>query len=390
MQAIILAGGFGTRLKSMVSDVPKPMAPINDRPFLEYLLDDLDKAGFDKVILTVGYKKEVIMEYFGNRYKNLFLVYSIENEPLGTGGCIVQALKYIDDEYFFVLNGDTMFKIDFCKMAKTKTLSIACKKMFDFDRYGEVSIDKESTIISFEEKKKVLEGYINGGIYYLPKNIFSFFQLPKKFSIENDFFTKYCKQLRMKAYLSSDYFIDIGVPDDYKKAQSDFARKKALFLDRDGIVNIDYGHVHQIKDFKFTNFIFKLCMKYQNLGYWLIIVTNQAGIGKKIYSEEEYEILTEYMLKQFEKKGVHILKVYYCPHLPKEDCQCRKPKPGLFLKAIADFDLVASECIAIGDKLSDLEAAYNAGITKLMLKKSEYEEYEVPFKYQYFEEADLR
>ena len=381
MQAIILAGGFGTRLQSVVSDVPKPMAPINDKPFLEYMLDELNNSGFNKAVLAVGYKKESIINYFRNKYKNIELVYSVEEEPLGTGGCVKQAMQYIDEDFVFILNGDTMFKIDFKEMAKLDKLSIACKKMYKFDRYGEVKISN-GIITSFEEKKYVLEGYINGGIYYLPKNIFNKYDLPKKFSMEKDFFEKYISQLKMCAYLSNDYFIDIGIPEDYSKAQKDFIKKKALFLDRDGIINIDYGHVHKIEDFKFTNFIFDICKKYQKEGYILVVITNQAGIGKGLYQEEDAIKLNEYMVNEFKKNGITIEKVYYCPHKPEDNCNCRKPKPGMFLQAIKDLNIDSKESIAIGDKISDLEAAHNAGVSTLFYKKTNYDEYNIDFEYK--------
>ena len=380
MQAIILSGGFGTRLRSVVSDLPKPMANVLGKPFLEYILDELNDYHFDKVVLAVGYKKEAIMDYFGNSYKNIKLVYSIEDEPLGTGGCIKKALSYIDDPYVFILNGDTMFKIDFIKMAKLNCLSIACKHLYNFDRYGEVKISNQK-IIGFLEKTYVQQGYINGGIYYMPKNIFDAYQLPTKFSLEKDFFEKYMKELNIQAFLSDDYFIDIGIPEDYLKAQEDFKKKKALFLDRDGIINIDYGHVHTIEQFKFTDFIFDLCKKYQEKGYLIIIITNQAGIGKGIYPESDTLTLNQYVIDEFKKKDIIISKIYYCPHKPEDHCSCRKPEPGLFIKAIKEFNIDPNESIAIGDKLSDLEAAYKAGVKNLYFRKTNYDEYPVEFHY---------
>ncbi len=381
MEAIILAGGFGTRLKSVVSDVPKPMAPINGKPFLEYMLDDLVENGFNRVILAVGYKKEVIENHFHSSYKGMEIVYSVEEEPLGTGGCVKQALNYAEEDFVFVLNGDTMFKIDFEEFGKCNTICIACKKMLHFDRYGEVNI-KNGKIQSFAEKKFVEEGYINGGIYYLPKTVFDSYSLPTKFSLEKDFFEKYISQLNISAYLSEAYFIDIGIPEDYIKAQKDFSKKKALFLDRDGIVNLDYGHVYKIEDFKFTDYIFDLCYKYQNWGYYIFIITNQAGIGKGLYTLKDFEILNEYMLNKFKENGIQITKVYYCPHSPEEHCDCRKPKPKLFLQAIKEYNLDTESCVAIGDKISDLEAAYSAGIKKLYFKKTQYEPYPVSFTYK--------
>ena len=380
MQAIILAGGFGTRLQSVVSDVPKPMAPINGKPFLEYLLDELEMQGFNKVVFAVGYKKECIINYFGNSYKNLEIIYSSEDEPLGTGGCVRKAFQYIDEDFAFVLNGDTMFKIDFKEMAKLKSVSIACKKMYSFERYGEVKL-KDNHINSFAEKKYVDEGYINGGIYYLPKDIFQKYKLPDKFSLEKDFFEKYIDKLNIKAFLSDDYFIDIGIPEDYSKAQIDFKKKRALFLDRDGVINIDYGHVYKVADFKFTNFIFDFCKKYQKEGYVIIVITNQAGIGKGLYSESDFIKLNDYMIQEFKKRDIVISKVYFCPHKPEDKCKCRKPMPGMFIQAIKDFNIDPNQSIAIGDKMSDLIAADAAGVKKKIFVNGNYAKEDVDFEY---------
>lgn len=382
MEAIILAGGFGTRLQSVVKDVPKPMADVLGRPFLTYILDELVKYNFTKVVLAVGYKKEIIEDYFGDNYKGLKIIYSIENEPLGTGGCVKQALSYVTDEFVFIINGDTLFKINYEDMSSIKSTSIACKYLENFDRYGEVIIDDNDVITSFLEKKYVDKGYINGGIYYLPKNIFDNYLLPKKFSLEKDFFEKYIADLKIKSFKSNDYFIDIGIPSDYQKIQNDLSKHKALFLDRDGIVNIDYGHVYKIEDFKFTDFIFDLCKKYQSNGYLIFIITNQAGIGKGLYTENDFLILTEYMLNEFKKHNIDITKVYYCPHKPEDHCECRKPKPGMFLKAIKEFNVDVANSVAIGDKMSDLEAAHLAGIKNLFFKHNQYKQYDVDFEYK--------
>ena len=386
MEAIILAGGFGTRLQSVVKDVPKPMADVLGRPFLTYILDELVKYNFTKVVLAVGYKKEIIEDYFGDSYKSLKIIYSIEDEPLGTGGCVKKALSYVSDKFVFIINGDTLFKINYEDMSSIKSTSIACKYLENFDRYGEVIINDNGVITRFLEKKHVDKGYINGGIYYLPKNIFDNYQLPKKFSLEKDFFEKYIVDLQIKSFKSTDYFIDIGIPSDYQKIQKDLAKPKALFLDRDGIVNIDFGHVYKIEDFKFTDFIFDLCKKYQSNGYLIFIITNQAGIGKGLYTEKDFLILTEYMLNEFKKQDISITKVYYCPHKPEDDCDCRKPKPGMFLKAIKEFNVDVENSVAIGDKMSDLEAAHLAGIKKLYFKYSKYEVSGVDFSFSIIDE----
>jgi D-glycero-alpha-D-manno-heptose 1-phosphate guanylyltransferase len=221
-EAVILAGGFGTRLKSMVSDVPKSMAPIKNLPFLSYLLEQLHNYKFEKVILAAGYKYEVIESYFGSSYKNIELIYSVEKEPLGTGGAISEAAGLIIPDYFFALNGDTFFKVDFDRMEemflKNKSgLMVALKPMINFDRYGAV-VTSGDRIISFNEKKFCEKGFINGGIYMLMKDWLNERVAGKVFSFEKDILEKLVDVDHIGSYISDGYFIDIGIPEDYEKA----------------------------------------------------------------------------------------------------------------------------------------------------------------------------
>lgn len=214
MQAIVLAGGLGTRLKSIVQDLPKPMAPINDKPFLEFIFEYLKKQGIEEIILAVSYKYEVIQEYFKDEFLGIKIKYSIEKEPLGTGGAIREALKFIKNEAY-VLNGDTIFDIDLKKLALNDSkICIALKQMQNFDRYGTVNVDDQGIVTSFEEKIFKKQGLINGGIYLLTKDIFNEFDLEKKFSFE-EFLQENYEKLKARACIFDDYFIDIGVPEDY-------------------------------------------------------------------------------------------------------------------------------------------------------------------------------
>ncbi|ELZ6700242.1 NTP transferase domain-containing protein, partial [Campylobacter jejuni] len=184
MQAIILCGGLGTRLKSVIKDIPKPMAPINDKPFLEFIFEYLKKQGIKEVILAVSYKYEVIQEYFKDEFLGIKIKYSIEKEPLGTGGAIKEALKFIKNEAY-VLNGDTIFDIDLKKLILNNSkICLALKQMNDFDRYGTVELDSKNYIKLFKEKEFKKQGLINGGIYFLNKDIFNDFTLQEKFSFE--------------------------------------------------------------------------------------------------------------------------------------------------------------------------------------------------------------
>lgn len=381
MEAIILVGGFGTRLQSVVKDVPKPMADINGRPFLCYILEYLLKNGIEKVILSVGYKKEIIQEYFGNRYKTMEIFYSKEDEPLGTGGAIKKAFNFCKNENVLVLNGDTFFEISLKSLINQHQITdaditLSLKQMYNFDRYGKVIVEKNS-IVSFEEKEYSLSGLINAGVYIIRRNLFLDFET--KFSLEQDFLEKSFFKLNIGAYIDKGYFIDIGIPNDYQKAIYDFGDKKALFLDRDGIINIDYGHVHKKENFEFVDGIFELCKYFQKNNYLIFIITNQAGIGKGYYKEEDFNSLTSWMISEFSKNGIVIEDVFYCPHHPNDKCLCRKPSPKMLLDIQNKYKISLKKSILIGDKLTDVEAGERAGVSELVLIKSKYQD-----EYDYF------
>lgn len=227
--AIILAGGFGTRLQSVVSDLPKPMAPVNDQPFLNYQLNYLKHYGINKVILSLGYLPEKIKDFYGYNFNGIEIDYVIENEPLGTGGGIRLALEKCIEEKVLVLNGDSFFDVELNKFYKLHTtnnseISLALRKVNNAARYGTIEKDKNSKIISFIEKSGLeKEGIINGGVYILDKKIYSnLTPANKNFSIEKDFFEKQLQNIQIKGFEFEGYFIDIGIPEDYAKAQHDF------------------------------------------------------------------------------------------------------------------------------------------------------------------------
>lgn len=222
---IILAGGLGTRLRGEINNLPKAMAPVNGRPFLEYLLNYLNHAGFKRVILSTGFLSSVIENHFRSRYKSLDIFYAIEKEPLGTGGGIKLAVKKVQSPYFIVLNGDTFFPIDiqgfFQKhVEQLADLSIALKEVDDASRYGEVVCNEHGMIKGFQEKSaEAHPGLINGGIYIVKTKYFKNLHFPEKFSFEKDFLQPVVSTSDFYGQVFEDYFLDIGVPDDYKRAQ---------------------------------------------------------------------------------------------------------------------------------------------------------------------------
>lgn len=228
VEAIILAGGFGTRLQSVVNDVPKSMAPVNNRPFLEYLLNYLTGQGVSKIIFSAGYKYESIQAYFGNQYHHLPLLYAVETEPLGTGGGIMNAMKFAESEDVIVLNGDSMFRLGLQSLAGTHAakkaeITIAVKFMEDCSRYGSVLMNQQNRITGFAEKcPESGQGFINAGVYMIRKEFMLRQGFPEKFSMEKDCFEKLCHTEAFYGYPARGYFLDIGVPEDYLKAQDQF------------------------------------------------------------------------------------------------------------------------------------------------------------------------
>lgn len=224
-EAIILAGGFGTRLQSVVSDVPKPMAPVAGRPFLTYLLDRLQKQGYTHVVLATGYLHEKVEEFFGHEYRGISIDYARELSPLGTGGAMVNALQYCHEDAVTVINGDTLFDIDherLCRFAEEKDtpLAIVLRQVPDAGRYGSVEIDANGCITTFKEKNaEAGSGLINGGIYRIQRSLLDGFRLGEKFSFEQELMQQRYRDERYYAYADEAYFLDIGIPEDYSRAQ---------------------------------------------------------------------------------------------------------------------------------------------------------------------------
>jgi D-glycero-alpha-D-manno-heptose 1-phosphate guanylyltransferase len=221
-EAIVLAGGFGTRLQSVLSDIPKPMAPIGDVPFLEYLLDYLLSEGIEHVVLSVGYRYETIMDYFGESYKGLRLSYVIEKTPLGTGGGIKASLSSCESDQVFVINGDTYFDVSLDVLRNhynNEDLLMALYPMKNSDRYGSVELDERGRVLKFKEKQFFEFSLINGGIYLMSTKIFDQKGLADKFSFEKDLMEAYIDRANIYGMVFENYFVDIGIPSDYARAQ---------------------------------------------------------------------------------------------------------------------------------------------------------------------------
>ncbi len=227
VQAIVLAGGLGTRLQSVVSDVPKCMAPVEGIPFIHFIISWLKNEGVKSFILSLGYKSEIVIEYITKNFADTEIEFVIEDHPLGTGGAIKLACGKATTEDVVIVNGDTLFNINIERLVEfhqsnSADFTCALKQMYNFSRYGSVEIDDQFVVKAFNEKKLCERGFINGGIYVLKTAAMQDGFLPQEFSFEKDFLEKQTPVQKFIGLPCDNYFIDIGIPDDYSRFQNDY------------------------------------------------------------------------------------------------------------------------------------------------------------------------
>ncbi len=392
-EAIILAGGLGTRLRPTIGELPKPMAPIDSKPFLDYILDFLIKNGIQKVILSTGYKSEIIESNYKNKYKDLSIQYSVETEPLGTGGAIKQALKLSKSEVVYILNGDTFFDINLLALHNFHfmhkgTCSIALKSMQNIKRYGSVDINDIKKIQQFNEKKPEESALINGGIYLVNTNIVNELPTQNTFSFEADYLEKDTAEKSIYGLTFSQYFVDIGIPEDYESFIAKVKREDlplvplnnleidkswTLFLDRDGVINhqIINEYVKQVHELKIIDGVPEAISDFTKQFGRIVIVTNQQGIGKRLMTVDDLNHLNGFILNLIETYEGKIDKIYFAPQLVSENNNYRKPGTGMGLHAQIDFpEIDFKKSVLIGDSEGDIEFGTKLGMKTIMLKNS--------------------
>jgi D-glycero-alpha-D-manno-heptose 1-phosphate guanylyltransferase len=222
-ELIILAGGLGTRLRSEVPELPKCMAPVNGRPFIDFVIDYFFSQNIESFIFALGYKSDILRRHLVENYRHLSIEFTVEEEPLGTGGAIKLACSKTTGEHVFIANGDTLFKADInalteMHLSKESQCTLTLKPMQDFDRFGRVAVDENNCVVSFDEKKYYQDGLINGGLYALDVQHFLNKNFEQKFSFEKDYLEKFARQGKFFASVQSAYFIDMGIPEDYHRA----------------------------------------------------------------------------------------------------------------------------------------------------------------------------
>ncbi len=221
-EAVVLAGGLGTRLQGEIPDLPKCLAPISGQPFIDFVINYLLRQRIEKVVFSLGYKADLITYHLEQYWRELDYEYTIENTPLGTGGGLRMAVSCISGDTFFVVNGDTLFDVNLSKMEESHVnhdhfVTIALKPMNNYNRYGSVELN-ESNIVAFNEKRPTVAGLINGGVYLIEKQVLSNYNVGHAFSFEKEVLEPLSCEGKIGGVISDGYFIDIGVPEDYKRA----------------------------------------------------------------------------------------------------------------------------------------------------------------------------
>ena len=378
-EAIILAGGFGTRLKDAIPDLPKCMAPVNGRPFLFYVINYLRSQGIEKFIFSLGYKHEVIEAYLHAEFSTLDYQNLIEKEPLGTGGAILASCYKTSEQTVLVVNGDTIFKVDLGTayadhIKHDSDCTLILKPMENFDRYGVVELNDDDSIKSFEEKKFYKSGLINGGIYFLNTEQFLAEELPGKFSFEKDYLEKYFETRKIYGSVQDEYFIDIGIPEDYFRVQHELKqapldlknidKKWTLFLDRDGVINYEKkdDYIRNWEEFRFYEGAKEALKIFAKKFGTIIVVSNQRGIGKGLMTEDDLSGIHQNMQRELEEAGGRIDGIYYCTAVDAKAIY-RKPNPGMAFSAKRDFpEIDLGKSIIAGNKPSDMLFGKNAGM----------------------------
>ncbi len=383
-ECIILAGGLGTRLRDTVPDLPKCMAPIAGRPFLFHVINYLRSQGIEKFIFSLGYKHEFIEAYLKEQFQTLGYQCSVEEEPLGTGGAILLASIKASTENIVVVNGDTLFKADLHKAAMFHSHNMAectllLKPMENFDRYGVVETNGDSLVSNFKEKQFHHAGNINAGLYLLNVPKFLDEEFPDKFSFEKDYLEKYYSQRRIYGLVQDKYFIDIGIPEDFNRAQNELARSPldlslidkdwTIFIDRDGVINHEKkeDYILNRDEFRFCNGVENAFQQIGNKFGKVIVVSNQRGVGRGLMTEADLKDIHERMQAAIEAAGGRIDNIYYCTSTDNKHPD-RKPNPGMAFHATRDLPGIdLSRSVMVGNKPSDMLFARNAGMYSIFV-----------------------
>jgi D,D-heptose 1,7-bisphosphate phosphatase len=377
-QACILVGGRGTRLGSLTDSTPKPLLEIGGRPFLDYLIENISRHGIDDIVLLSGFQSEKIAARYDGRATGMSHVRCVaESEPRGTFGALRAAKDVLADD-FLVLNGDTFFDINLLDIALAPDealANLALRQVPQVERHGRVVL-AGGRIVEFAEKSGTGPGIINGGIYWMRRKLV---EEHDGRSLEEDVFLRLAKAGGLFGRVYDRPFIDIGIPPEFRRAQTvvpEWFKRRAVFFDRDGVLNRDTGYVHKPADVEWLPGAKQAIKLANDQGAFAFVITNQAGVARGFYGEDEVLALHAWMNEELAAVGAHVDAFYYCPHHPhglrpgyQLVCDCRKPAPGMINKACEEWPVQRENSFLLGDKDIDMMAAEKAGIAGHLVRE---------------------
>ena len=378
-QAVILAGGKGTRLYPLTKNCPKPMIDINGHPFIYYIINELEKNGFSEVLILIGHQNQKfndLLEHCSGLKIKISFFYSPPN--FNTGARLKAASNHLKD-FFFLLYGDNFFPLDFKKIWQSYILNkkdnqVVVYKNIDNYSFSNIKLDKKNAIVDYDEKRIRNYDYVNIGFFLLKKKFVNFVDKKNKDSkFENDILKKLIKNKNISAYVTSHRYYSLTDIRRYFTATNFLSnRKKYIFLDRDGVINIKPkkgSYVKNINELKFRNGTKEALKFLSKKKINVIIVTNQAGISLNKLSLEKLNTIHGYIKNEFELIGLNLKMIIFCPHHWNDNCNCRKPKTGMFYDAQKLFDIDLTSTPFVGDQKSDKEASKAASVPFYNLQK---------------------
>jgi D-glycero-D-manno-heptose 1,7-bisphosphate phosphatase len=371
-QAVCLVGGRGERLGSLTETTPKPLLEVGGRPFLDYIVHEARRFGLTRLLLLSGYRSgEIERRYAGLRIGQLAVEVVPEPAPAGTAGALLNAADRLDDA-FFLLNGDSYFDFNWLSLTTAPgdwTMHAALAKGIAGGRYGRVQLDR-GRVRGFQEKGASTEP-INAGIYLVRRGLLDRIRAVPC-SLEREVLPALAADGQLLGTAAHGAFIDIGVPDDFARAQQllpSFMHRPAAFLDRDGILNRDDGYVHKSEDIVWMDGAIEAVRWLNEKGFYVFVITNQGGVAHGYYEEQHVHDLHDWMQQQMQRHGAHIDAFEHCPFHPegvveryRQESELRKPQPGMILKLQREWTTDPARSFVVGDRDSDVEAAIAAGI----------------------------
>lgn len=402
MQAVIMAGGKGTRLASVTKNIPKPMVPINEKPLLEYQIENLKENGVDNIILVVGHLGDVIKEHFNDGAEfGVNISYFVEDTPLGTAGALAELYDRLEDTFVLVF-GDLFINVSYERFIDFHVQKQALISLFAHPNshpYDSdiIVTDSESTVVEWSykntERTRDYKNFVNAGLYVVSKEVIQGLPVHQKIDLEKNVITQMIPGGRIFAYHSTEYVKDIGTPERLEKVTKDFLngvcsnrnlknKQKCIFLDRDGTINKFVGFLRSVEQVELEEGAAEAIRLINGSEYLAVVITNQPVIARGECSFEELERINNRIYTLLGKEGAYVDGLYFCPHHPdsgfegevkelKFGCDCRKPKIGMILKAVDDLNADLANSWMIGDTNIDVQTGINGGLQTVMLQSGD-------------------